>query len=42
MSDITISRPAQGVVLLGLLGAIAALVAAQIPEARRYLRIRSM
>lgn len=42
MSDITIGRPAQIVLLLGLVGAIAALVAAQLPEIQRYLRIRSM
>jgi hypothetical protein len=42
MSDITISRPAQGALLLAIVGAIAALAAAQIPEIQRYLKIRSM
>jgi hypothetical protein len=42
MSDITISRSTQAVLLLALLGAIGALVAAQVPEIQRYLKIRSM
>jgi hypothetical protein len=42
MSDITISRSAQVALLLGLVGAIGALVAAQLPEIQRYLKIRSM
>jgi hypothetical protein len=42
MSDITISRSAQVALLLALLGAIGALVAAQLPEIQRYLKIRSM
>ena len=42
MSDITISRSAQMALLLGLLGAIAALVSRQLPEIQRYLKIRSM
>jgi hypothetical protein len=42
MSDITISRPAQIVLLLAIGGAIAALTAAQLPEIQRYLKIRSM
>jgi hypothetical protein len=42
MSDITISRSTQAVLLLALLGAIGALIAAQVPEIQRYLKIRSM
>jgi hypothetical protein len=42
MSDITISRPAQRVLLLAVVGAIGALAAAQLPEIQRYLKIRSM
>jgi hypothetical protein len=42
MSDITISRSTQAVLLLALLGAMGALVAAQLPEIQRYLKIRSM
>jgi hypothetical protein len=42
MSDITISRPVQGVLLLGILAAIGAITAAQLPEIQRYLKIRSM
>jgi hypothetical protein len=42
MSDITISRPAQAAFVLGLLGAIAAIAAKQLPEIQRYLKIRSM
>lgn len=42
MSDITISRSAQGVLLLAILAAIGALTAAQLPELQRYLKIRSM
>jgi uncharacterized membrane protein YeaQ/YmgE (transglycosylase-associated protein family) len=42
MSDITITRPAQGALLLLVLGLIGALVAAQLPEIQRYLKIRSM
>ncbi len=42
MSDITISRWMQVVLLLALLGAIGAVVAAQLPEIQRYLKIRSM
>jgi hypothetical protein len=32
----------QRVLLLGVLGAIGAAVAAQLPEIRRYLKVRSM
>jgi hypothetical protein len=42
MSDIVIRRPTQIALLLGLLGAIAALVVTQLPEIQRYLKIRSM
>ncbi len=42
MSDITISRPAQTGLLLGLLGAIGVIVGKQLPEIQRYLKIRSM
>jgi hypothetical protein len=42
MNEITISRSAQAVLLLALVGAIGALVAAQLPEIQRYLKIRSM
>lgn len=42
MSEITISRPAQTVLLLSILGAIAAIAAKQLPEIQRYLKIRSM
>ena len=41
-SDITISRPVQVGLLLAIVGAIAALVATQLPEIQRYLKIRSM
>jgi hypothetical protein len=42
MNEITISRSKQAVLLLALVGAIGALVAAQLPEIQRYLKIRSM
>jgi hypothetical protein len=42
MHDITLSRSAQIGLLLSILGAIAAVTAAQLPELQRYLRIRSM
>jgi hypothetical protein len=42
MSDITISRPAQAGLLLTILAAIGAVVAKQMPEIQRYLKIRSM
>jgi hypothetical protein len=42
MSDITISRSAQAGFLLAILGAIGAVVARQLPEIQRYLKIRSM
>jgi hypothetical protein len=42
MNDITISRSAQAALLLAITGAIAAFIAAQLPEIQRYLKIRSM
>ncbi len=42
MSDITISRPAQVGLLLATLAAIGSLLAKQVPEIQRYLKIRSM
>jgi hypothetical protein len=42
MSEITISRSAQVALLLGVVGAIGALVATQLPEIQRYIKIRSM
>jgi hypothetical protein len=42
MSDITIHRSTQLALLLGILAALGAAVAAQLPELQRYLKIRSM
>jgi len=42
MKDITITRSTQLVLLLALLSAVGLSVAAQLPELRRYLRVRSM
>lgn len=42
MKDIRISPSAQLLFMLGLIAAIAAGVVMQLPEIRRYLRIRSM
>jgi hypothetical protein len=42
MSDITISRPTQTGLLLVILSAIGVIVAKQLPEIQRYLKIRSM
>jgi hypothetical protein len=42
MSDITITRPVQLGLLLALLAAVGALVAAQLPELQRYMKMRSM
>jgi hypothetical protein len=42
MSDITISRPAQAGLLLGILAAVGSIAAKQLPEIQRYLKIRSM
>ena len=42
MHEISIGRPAQGAILLGVLAAVGALIAAQLPELQRYMRIRSM
>jgi hypothetical protein len=42
MGDIRITPLGQIVIVLGALGAVAAAVSAQLPEIRRYLKIRSM
>ena len=42
MNEVKVSPTAQLVALLAILGAIAALIAAEAPEIRRYLSIRSM
>ena len=42
MSEVKITPTAQLVILGALLAAIAALFAAELPELRRYLSIRSM
>jgi hypothetical protein len=42
MSDITISRSAQAGLLLAIVGTVGALMAKQLPEVQRYLKIRSM
>lgn len=42
MSEIRISPTAQAIAVIGVLAAIAAAIAAQLPEIRRYLRVRSM
>jgi ABC-type transporter Mla maintaining outer membrane lipid asymmetry permease subunit MlaE len=42
MSGIYISRKAQLIAGLAVAGAIAAAVAAQLPEIRRYLKIEAM
>jgi uncharacterized membrane protein YeaQ/YmgE (transglycosylase-associated protein family) len=42
MSDITITRRAQGALLLVILGLVGAIAATQLPEIQRYLKIRSM
>jgi hypothetical protein len=42
VSEVKISPTAQLVALLAILGAIVALIAAEAPEIRRYLSIRSM
>jgi hypothetical protein len=42
MSDIRIGPRAQVIGAIALLGGVGALVAAQLPEIRRYLAIRSM
>ena len=42
MNEIKISPTMQLVALLAVLGAIVALIAAEAPELRRYLSIRSM
>ena len=42
MKEIRISPTAQVLALLVIIGAIAAAVAAQLPELRRYLKIEAM
>ena len=42
MRDIRISPKTQVLTALGLVGGIAAAVAAQLPEVRRYLKIETM
>jgi hypothetical protein len=42
MTEIRISPTAQIAALLGLVAAVAAAVAAQLPELRRYLKVRAM
>ena len=42
MKEVKVTPNAQLVALLAILGAIAALIAAEAPEIRRYLSIRSM
>ena len=42
MKEVKVTPTAQLVVLLAILGALAALIAAEAPEIRRYLSIRSM
>ena len=42
MKEVKVTPTAQLVALLAILGAIAALIAAEAPEIRRYLSIRSM
>ncbi len=42
MSDIRIGPRAQGIVGLSVLGALVAAVVAQLPEIRRYLKVKRM
>jgi hypothetical protein len=42
VKEVKVTPTAQLVALLAILGAIAALIAAEAPEIRRYLSIRSM
>ena len=42
MKEVKVTPTAQLVALLAILGAIAAIIAAEAPEIRRYLSIRSM
>ena len=42
MKDVRITPPMQLGLLLGVLGLIAAALAAQAPEIKRYLNVRSM
>jgi hypothetical protein len=42
MKDVRIRRRTRGIVALGALGGLVAAVLAQLPEIRRYLKIKSM
>jgi hypothetical protein len=42
MSEIRISPTAQVLVILAVVGAVVAAVAAQLPELRRYLKVKEM
>jgi hypothetical protein len=42
MPDIRITPAVQLVIVIGLIAGIAAGISAQLPEIRRYLRVRSM
>jgi hypothetical protein len=42
VKEVKVTPTAQLVALLAILGAIAAIIAAEAPEIRRYLSIRSM
>jgi uncharacterized protein DUF6893 len=42
MNEIRIGQKGQLIMLLAVLGAVAATIAAQLPEIQRYLKVRSM
>jgi hypothetical protein len=42
MNDIRIGPATQRLFLLGFLGVVGAIVAMQLPEIKRYLKVRSM
>jgi hypothetical protein len=42
MKEIRINPTMQLLTLLAVLGAVGAVIAAQLPEVRRYLKVRSM
>jgi hypothetical protein len=42
MKEIQIGPRGQLLMLLGVLGVVAAIIAAQMPEIQRYLKVRSM
>ena len=42
MNDVTVTPMAQRLLFLGIVGGLGALAAAQLPELKRYLKIRSM